>query len=236
MARRGRGASDEDDDDDDDDVDYDRGGSGRVTRASRAATRSRSEAVDETAGTTSRAGESIELGGGGSSAVASDADASDMDERPVMEEIVTRGARGGESSSRRAAAPGPLRVNSSRKGRRRRPNIPRERRGRGRRARTRREARFQRLYTRSASLPGTTGGPRCGIPWRCCDCFPRRRITRRRFVGFTPCWRIAEATTPRAMIPRASFPRRPAWIFRTGTSCSSSRTRVCRTSCATPSV
>ena len=107
LARRGRGASDDDDDDDDDDndVDYDRGGSGRVTRASRAATRSRSEAVDETAGTTSRAGESVELGGGGSSAVASDADASDMDERPVMEEIVTRGARGGESSSRRAAAP-----------------------------------------------------------------------------------------------------------------------------------
>jgi len=106
LARRGRGASDDDDDDDDDDdVDYDRGGSGRVTRASRAATRSRSEAVDETAGTTSRACESVELGGGGSSAVASDADASDMDERPVMEEIVTRGARGGESSSRRAAAP-----------------------------------------------------------------------------------------------------------------------------------
>jgi len=107
LARRGRGVADDDDDDDDDGDDGrgERAGDGRVTRASRAATRSRSEAVDETVGTTSRTCESVDFGGGGSSAAASDADASDMDERTVVAETVTRGARGGETSCGRATAP-----------------------------------------------------------------------------------------------------------------------------------
>ena len=239
LARRGRGASDEDDDDDDDDVtttiEMSRWKRAR-TRASRAATRSRSEAVDETAGTTlsrgriRRARRRRELGGGERRGRVGHGratrDGGDRDARRAGWGVI-ESARGGAEdhcvSTRRARAAGDGEHTGNGE-------------GRGRRARAAGSA-LPEIVHAECVAPGDDGWPEVWDPVALLRLFPssahHATAFRRIHALLADCRSDhTKSDDPESVVPAAAR----MGIFRTGTSCSSSRTRVCRTSCATPSV